>query len=130
MRPRQIPLFHNMPSSAVFKVSHSRKPIRASSQRSPTEYAARANDGNEATQWASGSGDTEPWFAADAIAMPYLEHHVNGMPCVLVTVRGGLAMEHPVYAPPIGQIRFAQNWTGVKVVNIASSMVYARLVGA
>ena len=55
---------------------------------------------------------------------------VNGMPCALVTVQGGLAIEHPVYASPIGQIRCAQNLTGVKLVNIASSMVYARLVGA
>ena len=37
-----------------------RKPIRASSQRSPTEYAARAVDGDEGTRWASGGGATEP----------------------------------------------------------------------
>ncbi|CAE7196444.1 unnamed protein product [Symbiodinium necroappetens] len=37
-----------------------RKPIRASSQRSPTEYAARANDGDESTRWASGGGPTDP----------------------------------------------------------------------
>ena len=49
-----------------------RKPIRASSQRSPTEYAARANDGNEATQWASGSGDTE-WILIDLLGSYVLQ---------------------------------------------------------
>lgn len=43
-----------------------RKPIRASSQRSPTEYAARANDGDESTRWASGGGPTE-WILIDLL---------------------------------------------------------------
>ncbi|CAE7358532.1 unnamed protein product [Symbiodinium natans] len=49
-----------------------RKPIRASSQRSPTEYAARANDGDEGTQWASAGSPTE-WILIDLLGSYVLQ---------------------------------------------------------
>ena len=49
-----------------------RKPIRASSQPSPTEYASRANDGDEGTRWASAAGETE-WILIDLLGSYVLE---------------------------------------------------------